>query len=82
MSTQTVILPKTEYENLKRQAEAYRKIAADFFGAVARNPIDEIVSDFKKTDLYSDEFLHDLEDGLNKSSYLKNYEDKTAKTRP
>jgi hypothetical protein len=77
----SVILPKTEYEQLKRQAEAYRKFAAGFFATVTRDPIGEMVEDFRKTKLYSDEFLKDLESGLRKSSYAKRHGNKTTKKR-
>ena len=38
-----------------------------------KNPADEVVENFKATDLYAEEFLTDLEDGLRKSSYSKRY---------
>lgn len=66
-----ITLPKTEYEKLKRQAEAYRRFAARFFELAIQDPIDEVVEDFRKTKLYTEEFLKDLESGLRKSSYAK-----------
>ena len=36
-----------------------------------KDKIESILSDFKATDLYEDEFLKDLEDGLKKSSLYK-----------
>lgn len=72
-----VVLPKTEYKKLKRQAEAYRKFAEKFFDLAIRDPVEEVVEDFRKTKLYSENFLKDLESGLRKSSYKKKYGNKT-----
>ena len=36
-----------------------------------KDKIESILSDFKATDLYEDEFLRDLEEGLKKSSIYK-----------
>lgn len=36
----TVTLPKTEYESLKKQAQAYRKFAASFFELTIDYPIE------------------------------------------
>lgn len=36
-----------------------------------KDAIDSIISDFKTTDLYEEDFLKDLEDGLRKSSANK-----------
>ena len=71
-----VAVPKTEYEKLKRQATAYRRFAEKFFESVIKDPIEEVVEDFRKTDLYTEEFLKDLENGLRKSSYAKKYGNK------
>ena len=76
-----VEIPKTEYEQLKKQAEAYRRFAARFFESVVRDPIDQVVEDFRKTNLYPEVFLKDLESGLRKSSYLKRHENKASKKR-
>jgi len=77
-----VTLPKAEYENLKRQAIAYRKIAQKFFELIVKDPIEEVVEDFRKTNLYTEDFLRDLESGLRQSSYAKKYGNKTASRRP
>ena len=37
-----------------------------------KDPIGEVVNDFRKTNLYAEEFLSDMEDGLRKSSCAKN----------
>ena len=36
---------------------------------IQKDFIENVIVDFKATELYSDEFLRDLEDGLLKSSY-------------
>ena len=41
----------------------------------------EVVADFRVADLYTDEFITDLEDGLRKSSYAKKYAHQTAQKR-
>jgi len=76
-----VTLPKTEYEQLRRQAAAYRKFAARFFEIAIYDPVDDIIKDFRKTNLYSEKFLKDLDSGLRQSSYAKKYAAKTAKKR-
>jgi len=67
----TVTLPKTEYLKLRKQAVAYRKLVGKVFESVVHDPVEELIDDFRKTDLYADEFLRDLESGLRKSSYSK-----------
>ncbi|MBI4652795.1 hypothetical protein HY750_00890 [Candidatus Kuenenbacteria bacterium] len=69
MINSTITLPKIEYQKLKTQANAYQKIMSKFFEFVIKDPIQEVTEDFRKTDLYSEEFLKDLEIGLRKSSY-------------
>ena len=66
-----VSIPKTEYQQLRRQAAAYRKITENVFASVLRDPIMEVKEDFRKTGLYTATFLDDLETGLRKSSYAK-----------
>ncbi|MEK7634539.1 MAG: hypothetical protein AAB396_01475 [Patescibacteria group bacterium] len=67
----TITIPKTEYSKLKRQAEAYKKLSSRFFESIVKDPIGEVVNDFRKTNLYAEEFLSDMEDGLRKSSCAK-----------
>lgn len=69
----TVTIPQTEYLRLAQQANAYQKITASLFEFVIKDPTQEVVADFKKTNLYTEGFLNDLEDGLRKSSYRKNH---------
>lgn len=73
-----VTLPKQEYLRLKQQAQAYRAMVTKLFELPLRDPIDEVMADFCDTDLYSDDFLTDLEKGLRKSSYSKKYAHQTA----
>lgn len=65
---ETITIPKTEYRKLVRKAKAFEKLAENFYQNTIKEPVEAIVSDFRKTNLYSEEFLHDLEDGLKKSS--------------
>ena len=76
-----VILPKQEYLRLKQEAEAYRNLAAKVFELPLRDPVSEILADFRSTDLYNEDFLIDLEDGLRKSSYTKKYAHQASQIR-
>lgn len=77
-----VTLTKAEYERLKRQAAACRQFAIRFFETAVQDPVEEVVEDFRKTDLYTEEFLSDLEDGLRKSSYAKKHVHQATPKRP
>ncbi|MFH1233431.1 MAG: hypothetical protein V1649_02145 [Patescibacteria group bacterium] len=66
----TITIPKTEYLKLQRQARAYEKLTGRLFEFIVRNPVEEVVEDFRRTDLYTEKFLDDLKDGLCKSSYV------------
>jgi hypothetical protein len=68
-----ISVPKQEYLSLKHQAQAYRNLVSSVFKQPLKDPVAEVVGDFKKTDLYTGEFLNDLEDGLSKSSYKQKY---------
>lgn len=68
-----ITLSKQDYLRLKQQAQAYRMMAARMFELPLRDPIDEVIADFRATGLYTNEFLIELEDGLRKSSYAKRY---------
>jgi hypothetical protein len=82
ISQQNVVtLPKVEYLRLKQQAEAYRTMAARMFELPLKDSVGEVVADFSATDLYTDEFLADLEDGLRKSSYAKKYANQASEAR-
>lgn len=65
------MIPKSEYLKLQRHATAYQKLVGFLFKSVVRDPVEDIVNDFKKTNLYTEGFLRDLKDGLQKSSLGK-----------
>ncbi|MCL5010819.1 MAG: hypothetical protein M1127_01245 [Patescibacteria group bacterium] len=69
-----VTVPKTEYNLLKQQAAAYRRFVAQVFENFLTDSVKNVVDDFRQTDLYSDSFLQDLEEGLADSSYLRKYD--------
>lgn len=60
----TITLQRKEYETLASQAKAYRAIASTFAGVQAERTVEEIVSNFESTRVYSDAFLGDLKKGL------------------
>ena len=76
-----ITLSKQEYLRLKQQAQAYRALAAKVFEMPLRDPVAEVVADFKATDLYTKDFLADLEDGLRKSSYARKYANQASPKR-
>lgn len=70
----TITLPKIEYLNLKKRAEAFDKMVAEinpnFFFVPVEKSRKKIISEFSKTKLYSKEFVKDLEKGLRRSSFF------------
>ena len=66
-----VTISKTEYAKLQRQAEGYRKLAGRVFEFFIKDSPAEVIEDFKDTNLYTEGFLKDLREGLEKSSYMK-----------
>ncbi|MBI3459300.1 hypothetical protein HY061_03510 [Candidatus Azambacteria bacterium] len=66
-----VTISKIEYLRLKKQAGGYQKLVSQIFESAIKDPLYEVVEDFRSTNLYSQDFLADLEDGLRKSSYKK-----------
>ncbi len=64
-----VTISKEEYRQLKQQAKAYKKLTGHLFEFVVRDRVEDVVKDFRKTKLYTNEFIKELEDGLQKSSY-------------
>jgi len=66
-----ITISKKEYIQLKNQSQAYKKVASNLFAAILKDPIEDVVNDFKKTRLYTNKFLSDLENGLRRSSYGK-----------
>lgn len=73
MARASIRVPKEDYQRLARQAKAYRAFAARFFESVIRDPVEDVMEEFRMTGLYTDAFLHDLESGLRKSSYAKRH---------
>ena len=67
----TITLPKIEYLRLKKQAGAYQKLTSQLFSSIIKDTAKDVIEDFQKTNLYTEDFLKDLEDGIRKSSYLK-----------
>lgn len=61
----TITIPKTKYQIIVRQASAYRKMVSNFASQVIETPIRNVVDNFYATGKYSQEFLKDLEEGLN-----------------
>ena len=66
-----ITISKAEYQKLRQQAVSYQKLAKRLFEFIIRVPVEEVVEDFRKTDLYTEDFLRDSENGLRKSSYAK-----------
>ena len=64
-----ITISQEEYRKLRKQASAYKKLASRLFEAVIKDPIKVVVADFRKSGIYTQDFLHDLEAGLRKSSY-------------
>ena len=67
----TITIPKTQYQQILQQAKAYQKLANSFFATKLKYHVNDVVSDFAQTGIYSKEFLQDLQSGLEKSSYFK-----------
>ena len=67
-----IVIAKTEYRQLRKEATAYRKLAQNIHGLLLRDSVGEVVSDFRKTEMYSEDFLSDVEQGLRKSSIILN----------
>lgn len=66
-----ITISKTEYSKLKKESKAYRNVATRLLELLIKDPIKNIVEDFRASKLYSKEFISDLESGLRKSSYSK-----------
>ena len=62
----TVVIPRDEYQKLRKQAKAYQQLAGRIFESVLTDSVDAVVEDFRKTKLYSEAFLSDLAEGLQK----------------
>jgi len=66
-----ITISKTEYQTLQKQARAFQIFAEHFFNSLIKDPVSQVVEDFRKTNLYTADFLADLEDGLLSSSWAK-----------
>ena len=67
----TVVISKDEYRRLRSHAKAYQKLVGQLFQSVITGSVDAVVEDFRKTGLYTEPFLKDLKEGLEKSSYSR-----------
>jgi hypothetical protein len=67
---ETVTIPKSEYIRLNKISEIYNRFAETVFENIIDDPIDEVVKEFRETDIYTSEFIKDLEAGLKKSSLI------------
>lgn len=50
-----------------------KKIAGQIYKTAIDSDVKDVVSDFRKTKLYTEEFLTDLEEGLKKSKRFKSH---------
>lgn len=70
----TITLPKIEYLNLKKRAEAFDKVVSginpNFFFVPVEKSRKKIISEFSKTKVYNKEFIKSLEKGLKRSSFF------------
>ena len=67
----TMIISKHEYKRLQAQAKAYQKLAGQIFQSALSGSVESVVEDFRNTHLYTEDFLTDLKNGLEKSSFAK-----------
>lgn len=67
----TMTISKREYKRLQAQAKAYQKLAGQIFQSVLTGSVSAVVEDFRNTNLYTEDFLTDLNNGLEKSSFAK-----------
>lgn len=70
----TITLKKSEYEILRKKAEAYeiiiRVVENDIFSPPPIRSRKEILNEFKKKGNYSKEFLEDIGHALKRSSFF------------
>lgn len=69
----TMRISEKKYKRLSRQARAFRLFSTHVFESVLRDPVEDVVEDFRKTGKYTTGFLADLEEGLRKSSYARRH---------
>ena len=69
----TVTVPKTRYETLKKQAAAYRKIVSarvNLFNSPPTRDAKKVITAMKETGRYSKKFIDSLAKGIARSSYF------------
>jgi hypothetical protein len=64
-----ITIPKEKYERLLLIEEAYTKLFKVMLDSYNANLIEPVVKDFEDTGIYSEEFIKDLREGLQKSTY-------------
>ncbi len=73
----TITISKKEYQTLIDRALKYEYLASivkkdeNFFECPPVKNAKRVVSEFRKTKLYSEKFLNSLEGGLKRSSYFQ-----------
>jgi len=71
----TVTIPKKEYQKLIDKSFRYEYlrqiIEEDIFASPPLRDIKKIIREFRKTNLYNENFLRSLEQGLRHSSYFQ-----------
>ncbi|PKL72459.1 hypothetical protein CVV26_01365 [Candidatus Kuenenbacteria bacterium HGW-Kuenenbacteria-1] len=74
MNTQTITIPKKEYqkliENFFRFEYFKQVVKEDIFASPPIRNTKKIINSFKETNKYNDDFLKSLEKGLKRSSYF------------
>jgi predicted transcriptional regulator len=61
-----ITISKTEYSKLRKESKAYQDLMVGLFEQIIKNPIENIVDDFRASNIYSKKFITDLESGLRK----------------
>jgi hypothetical protein len=79
MSTNTITIPKKEYEKLVTERDFLRMrydylrsaVSDDIFSPPPTKSASAVIRGFKATGKYNKKFLESLEKGLSRSSYFK-----------
>lgn len=70
----TVTITKTQYEALKRRAEAYERIVSatseELFSPPPTRDVKKVIFAMRKTKRYSEAFLKSLEGGLSQTRHF------------
>ena len=59
-----ITISKTEYQRLIVQSNLYKQLAGKIAESLIEIPVEDVVEDFRSTNLYTKGFLRDLRDGL------------------